>query len=306
MHLTLGDKRLKCFFKAVETGSIRAAADELLLEPSVVSRQIMQLETELGVTLLERRGRGVLPTPSGNVVIEHCHDRWGLEHSLRERLNDLSGLRRGELRIAISEGFLDEFLERVLNPYSECYPQVVIHITLQTASEVVRMVAADEAHLGVTLHAQRDNRVRILADCAHPLFVIVGPGHALSTCRRPLSLAELAEWPLVLAPIGSGLRSLIDSAAFVEGINAEPRFVVNSVRALKAIAATNNAVTFLPKISVQHELNQASLSALSSSNPILQSARAQVFVRRGRTYSSALSALMSVMGERRYFSTSPL
>ncbi|WP_408280914.1 LysR substrate-binding domain-containing protein [Paraburkholderia aspalathi] len=92
----------------------------------------------------------------------------------------------------------------------------------------------------------------------------------------------------------------------LEGIEVEARFVANSVRALKAIVTTHNAVTFLPKISVQPELNQASLFALPSSNPILQSARAQVFVRRGRTYSSALSALVSVMGERRYFSTSPL
>ncbi|MFM0180763.1 LysR family transcriptional regulator [Paraburkholderia nemoris] len=306
MHSTLGDKRLKCFFKAVESGSIRAAADELLLEPSMVSRQIMQLEAELGVTLLERRGRGVFPTPSGEVVVEHCRDRWGLEHNLREKLNDLSGLRRGELRIAISEGFLDEFIERVLSPFSASYPDVVINIILQTASEVVRMVATDEAHLGVTLHAQPDNRVRILADCPHPIFAIVGPRHALSNCRSPLSLADFAKYPLVLAPVGSGLRSLIDSAAFVERVEVEPRFVVNSVRALKAITAANNAVTFLPKISLQQELDQGTLFALSSSNAVLQSACAQVLVRRGRTYSSALSALVTVISESRYFAEASL
>jgi DNA-binding transcriptional LysR family regulator len=306
MHSTLGDKRLKCFFKAVESGSIRAAADELLLEPSMVSRQIMQLEAELGVTLLERRGRGVFPTPSGEVVVEHCRDRWGLEHNLREKLNDLSGLRRGELRIAISEGFLDEFIERVLSPFSASYPDVVINIILQTASEVVRMVATDEAHLGVTLHAQPDNRVRILADCPHPIFAIVDPRHALSNCRSPLSLADFAKYPLVLAPVGSGLRSLIDSAAFVERVEVEPRFVVNSVRALKAITAANNAVTFLPKISLQQELDQGTLFALSSSNAVLQSACAQVLVRRGRTYSSALSALVTVISESRYFAEASL
>jgi DNA-binding transcriptional LysR family regulator len=208
MHSTLGDKRLRCFFKAVESGSIRSAADELLIEPSMVSRQIMQLETELGVTLLERRGRGVHPTPAGDVVMEHCRDRWGLEDNLREKLNDLSGLRRGELRIAISEGFLDEFLEHVLSPFSDSYPEIVINVNLQTASEVVRLVATDEAHLGVTLHAQPDDRVRVLADCPHPIFAIVGPKHELSTFRRPLSLADLAKYPLVLAPVGSGLRSL--------------------------------------------------------------------------------------------------
>ncbi|AUT66762.1 LysR family transcriptional regulator [Paraburkholderia terrae] len=306
MHSTLGDKRLKCFLTAVESGSIRAAADELLLEPSMVSRQIMQLEAELGVTLLERRGRGVFPTPSGEVVMEHCRDRWGLEHNLREKLNDLSGLRRGELRIAISEGFLDEFIERVLSPFSASYPDVVINIILQTASEVVRMVATDEAHLGVTLHAQRDNRVRILADCPHPIFAIVSPRHALSNCRSPLSLADFAKYPLVLAPVGSGLRSLADSAAFVERVEMEPRFVVNSVRALKAITAANNAVTFLPKISLQQELDQGDLFALSSSNAVLQSACAQVLVRRGRTYSSALSALVKVISESRYFSEGSL
>lgn len=302
MNSTLGDKRLKCFIEAVEAGSIRAAADRLLLEPSVVSRQIQQLEVELGVKLLDRRGRGVHPTAQGNVVIEHCHERWGLERALQEKLNDLEGLQSGELRVALSEGFLDEFLETILRPFTARYPNVSVKLLLKTASEVVHSVASDEAHIGITLHAQSDNRVRILTERAQPIFAVVGAQHALTTRRLPLSLADAAEWPLVLAPPGSGLRALVDGAAFIERIDIEPRYTANSIPALKWLAAVNQGVTFLPQITVAHELAREMLAALPLSNPVFQSARAQVVVRRGRGYSSALSTLVNLMSEHGYFS----
>ena len=303
MNSTLGDKRLKCFFEAVDAGSIRSAADRLLLEPSVVSRQIQQLEAELGVRLLDRRGRGVHLTAAGEVMIEHCHERWGLERALREKLMDLEGLRRGELRVALSEGFLDEFLEGVLQPFAARYPNVVIKLTLLTASEVVRMVASDEAHVGITLHAQPDNRVRVLKERSQPIFAVIGAGHVLSRRRTPVSLADMVEWPVVLSTPGSGLRALIDDAAFVEKIDIEPRFSANSIAALKWFVAVNDVVTFLPDITVIRELAQGTLAVLQTSNPVLCSACAHIVVRRGRRYSSAMSALVDLMDECAYFTS---
>src|SRR5437773_741046 len=62
MGASLDDRRVRYLYESAVTGSVRAAADKIELNPSVVSRQIAKLEDELAIPLLERHGRGVKPT----------------------------------------------------------------------------------------------------------------------------------------------------------------------------------------------------------------------------------------------------
>jgi DNA-binding transcriptional LysR family regulator len=61
-------KRTLCLLQVIETGTLRAAADQLNTDPSAISRAIARLEADTGLTLLERRGRGVVPTDAGRLV----------------------------------------------------------------------------------------------------------------------------------------------------------------------------------------------------------------------------------------------
>lgn len=196
--------------------------------------------------LLDRRGRGVQPTAAGDLVIEHCRERWTLDSTLQEKLQDLEGLRRGQLRVALSEGFVEEFIESVLKEFARRFPKVVIKLHMATAAEVVRGVAVDEAHIGVTLYAPSDNRVRILKERPQPIYAVMRPGHPLADVHTQVSLADLAVWPIVLAPFGSGLGTLIENAAMIERIAVEPQMVANSISAVKSLVTINDAVTFLP------------------------------------------------------------
>lgn len=67
--VNLSERRLHYLHAALMAGSMRAAAERLGVEASVISRQIQLLEKELNVTLIERRGRGVAPTDAGRLVL---------------------------------------------------------------------------------------------------------------------------------------------------------------------------------------------------------------------------------------------
>ena len=68
--MTLLDKRAFYLFEVSSCGGIRAAAEHLHINPSVVSRQVRGLERELGMALLERQGRHVTLTEAGQLVVE--------------------------------------------------------------------------------------------------------------------------------------------------------------------------------------------------------------------------------------------
>src|SRR5258708_19556898 len=65
---------LRYFGAVVQHGSIRAAADALHVAQSAVSRQLQALEQELDVQLIERRARGFVPTPAGEMLFPYWPD----------------------------------------------------------------------------------------------------------------------------------------------------------------------------------------------------------------------------------------
>ena len=71
MSNAIDENRLRYLFEAARYGAVRAAADALGVNPSVVSRQIALLERELDAALLDRHSRGVRPTEAGELLIEH-------------------------------------------------------------------------------------------------------------------------------------------------------------------------------------------------------------------------------------------
>ena len=62
------------YLEVAQSGSIRAAAERLFVTPSALSRELQKLEEDLGVTLFERRARGMVLTAAGKVYLNHVRD----------------------------------------------------------------------------------------------------------------------------------------------------------------------------------------------------------------------------------------
>src|SRR5690348_13469050 len=145
----LKDHRIRYFYEAVSTGSVRAAADKLDLNPSVVSRQIAQLETELAIVLIERHGRGVTPTDAGQVLADYYRQHLSDQEDLLAKIQDIRGLSQGHIRLVLGEGFVSDLMDRPLQDFWTRYPGLTVTLNLAGTNEVLRMVAEDEAHIGL-------------------------------------------------------------------------------------------------------------------------------------------------------------
>jgi len=289
----LSERRLRYFAAAVTAGSLRAAADSLDLEPSVLSRQIQQLETELGVVLLERRGRGVTPTEAAQLVLNCYRQHVVGEETLLTQLEELNGLQRGQIRIAATEGFLDELVSVVLNDFCLQYPKIDVTLELMSAGEVVRYVAEDRAHLGVAYAPQPDPSVRIFAARSQPVCVIAAPTHPLAARADPLTLRDVVLFPVGLTTPGFGLRRIVQLAEFSEKLQFRPGLTTNSIAALKHYASAGLGITFLPKFAVAREIAMGQLVALRTRNRVFEAADAQLLVRDKRPRSAAVDRMIA-------------
>ncbi len=292
----LSERRLRYFYAAVAAGSIRAAADKLDVEPSVISRQIQQLEDELGATLLERRGRGVMPTEAAQLVLDHYRERLAGEETLLARLQELNGLQRGQIQIVAGEGFIDELIHAVLNEFCQRYPKINVTLELMNVNEVVRAVAEDRAHVGLAYAPPPEPTLRVLTARRQPVCVIARPDHPLARRGKALTIADILPYPVGLMTPGFGLRQVIQLVELTEKVRFTAALTTNSIAALKHYASTGLGVTFLPALAVARELGDQ-LVALPVRNAVLEAADAQLIVRDKRPRSPAVKRLLDYLAE---------
>ncbi|MBK1838454.1 LysR family transcriptional regulator [Azospirillum sp. YIM B02556] len=301
MPLGPGSKQLSYFMAVLRTGSIRAAAEAGNVEPSVVSRQIASLEAELGVPLLERRGRGVVPTEAAGLVLAYCRERHSGDEALRTRLAELEGLGRGHLHIMVGEGLVDAFMDAVLIAFCERHPGVEVTVEIGGASDAVRSVAEERCHFGLAFAPPASAAVRVIRQRPQPVHAILAPDHAAADLPAPLPLSALTPFACALAAPGTGLRTLIQTAGDAEGIELRPVFIANTVAPLKRFAMAGLGVTFLSVHAVAPELASGRLVARPMANSILATSRASLIMREGRALSRAGARLLEMIDDTRFF-----
>lgn len=287
------DRRILYFFEAVRLGSVRAAADCLNVAPSAVSRQIAQLEQELGTPLLERHRRGVKPTEAGDRVLVYYRQRLTHQELLLDSLQALRGLQSGSVVLAVGEGFLDG-LAGSLSNFSTLYPKVEIVVNVCGTNEVIRQVVEDEAHLGLVFNPAADPKLRSHASQPQPVCVIVNPEHPLAHATEPVPLAGLDEYRLALPGVSYGIRQILTAAEHQLGVMLSPTLTCNTIAMLKRFAM-QGGVTLLPTFVVDEELQAGRLCAIALHNDVFASPRAHLISRLGRQLSVGSNRLLGIL-----------
>jgi DNA-binding transcriptional LysR family regulator len=285
------DRRILYFFEAVRLGSVRAAADFLDVAPSAVSRQIAQLEHELGAPLLERHRRGVKPTEAGEKVLGYYRQRLSQQEVLLESLQALRGLQSGSVVLAVGEGFIDG-LSEPLARFSTLYPKVELQVNVCGTNEVIRQVVEDEAHIGLVFNPPTDPKIRSHAHQKQPVCVAVSPDHPLAQIKAPLPLKGLDTYRLGLLGVSYGIRQILTQAEQQSGVSLIPTLTCNTFAMLKRFAM-QGGVTLLPTFVMVDELESGKLLALPLESEVFSNSQVHLISRLGRQLSVGSSRLLN-------------
>ncbi len=289
------DLNLRYFFESAKLGSMRAAADKLGIAVSSISRQIAQLEAELGVALIEHGRRNIKLTEAGDLLLDYYGEQTAQREVLDQRLADLKGLRSGRIDLVIGEGFISQALSSVLSRFMSNHAGILMQVRVVASSnEVARLVVEDDAHLGLAFDAGSDPRARARVSIAQPLRAIVRPGHPLAA-RAQIRLADLVGQPVCLPENSLRTRQLIKLAEDRERVSLQPGLTANSVSLLRDMVLSTEYVTLLPVLAVAGEVASGELIAVPIDNPILECTRVNLLSRLGRQLAPAPTRLLSAL-----------
>lgn len=275
------DNRLLYLAEALRGGTMRAASENLNVAPSSVSRQIAQLEDELGMQLIERNRSPLKLTEAGEIALAYYREFTTQQEAFISQVRDLKGLKGGTVRLALGEALIGDFFLNVLERFMAQHPEIRIFMRTAGTADVVAMVLEDEAHMGMVLQPIPEARIRIQASSDQPLKVIVHPGHKLSKCTS-LALADLAGERLGLPEPSFRIRQIISTVESEEHVFLRPVLVSNSLLVLKEFARSGSGITILPGIAAHNEISDGTLCAVPFKHSALVNTSASVITRLGR------------------------
>jgi len=277
----LNDHRLRYLYEAVRGGTMRAASEKLNVAPSSISRQIAQLEEELGIPLIERSRRSLKLTEAGEVALNYYRELITHQEAFASHLRDLRGLKGGTVKLAVGEGFIGDLLLEVMQRFMEQYPAIRIAMSTAGTNDVVAMVLEDDAHIGMVFQATPDAKIRVRASSDQPLKVILRPDHPLCS-RSSLKIADLVGERLGVPERSFRIRQVLSGAEAEEHVFLTPTLTSNSLLVLKEFARSGSGITILPSIAAHTEISAGVLQAVPINNPLLMHTSASVITRLGR------------------------
>jgi DNA-binding transcriptional LysR family regulator len=182
---------LRSFCEGIDLGSFSRAADKLGRSTSAISMQLKKLEEQANADLLRRSGRGLVPTPAGEVLLSYARRIIELND---EASSAVSGMQiQGVVRLGLQDDFGETLLSNVLGRFMRSHPELQIETLIARNAELIARLQAGKLDLALAWHtAPQLPHVEILGD--YPMRWIgpaaAGPG-AEEVRREPVRLAVL-------------------------------------------------------------------------------------------------------------------
>ena len=260
-------KQLRSFVEVVRQGSFTQAAQRLHASQSAISKQVAQLEQSLQVQLLERSGPHVRLTAAGEVVLRRAEDMLRLRRELLIELDDLSQMKRGELRLGLPLLGADALFAWRFAEYRKRYPHIQVHLVEGGSKSLEQALHAGELELAGAL-APNDPAFDWQPFCNEPLDALLPAEHPLAG-RESIALAELADTPFLLYQQSFTLNDRLLRACREAGF--EPREGGRSGQAdfLGALVAAGQGVVLLPR-AVAQEVERPGVARVLLSEPDLR------------------------------------
>ena len=288
----LETRRLRYFMQVLESGSVRGAAEVLGMDASAVSRAVALLETECGARLLERRGRGVVPTDAGDLLASYLRRQQNQKQQLLAQLDSIRKIERGHIDIVAGEGFVDWLMRNSLRTFMQSHPRITIALDVGSSDEIVKRIVDERAHVGMLFQPPKDERLRSHHSHPQPIQTLVLATHPLTRLGRPLKLEDLQPYSGATLHRGFGVRQHIEAAEISEGVRLNALLTTSSFSALGHFVAAGLGYALSTRLSLPAHLDTAEISALPMKNPLLHQGRTHVISRHGRVLSPAAMELL--------------
>jgi LysR family transcriptional regulator, low CO2-responsive transcriptional regulator len=252
--------QLRTFLAVAESGSVRAAAQQLVVTQAAVSASLAALQKSLGVALLRPEGRGLRLTDAGEAYAGYTRRVLGLLDEAGLAAAAAADPERGELRIAAVTTAAEQIVPALLGGFRARHPQMGVRLEAGNRDRVRALLDRHQVDLVLGGRPEPGWDVQVQAVRAHELVVVASPAQAAGALGTSL-LPWLARQAWLLREPGSGTRASTD-ALLVDLDIAPLTLMVGSNGAIRESAIVGLGVTLVSRDAIAAEIASARLVEL--------------------------------------------
>ncbi|MCY0966236.1 LysR family transcriptional regulator [Parathalassolituus penaei] len=290
--MALNDLNLRFFHSVATTGSLSAAAEDLHVAVSAVSRQISNLEDSLGIRLFERKPRGMALTGPGEILLAYAErNRLEISNVVAE-MRGLNTLQQYNIRIACTEGMAWHCLPSIMAAFRREQPGARFALQVVDATQASLLVKEGKADLALTFSLSPLVGVEVAYSLDAPICALMPAHHPLAT-QAQLSVRDLQGYPLALSSPDTTLHYLFDTACHLHGLTLLPTFSSDSLGTIYTVTrCSDDVVALCAEITVRGRAAPDGLVLVPMSDRPLQQRSLQVQVMAGRKLPAMLQCFL--------------
>ena len=245
---------MRTFVIVAEQGTVSKASLRLRIAQPALSRQIKELEDELGLRLFDRVRRRLVLTGEGEQLLGDCRTVLGAVGSFSERAQRLRRADMGILKVAVTPQTLEGVFSTFLHQFAKQRPNVQIRLTEAVGSNLLTLLERGDVHISICA-------MRTIQTSNHPFesFPLPPVGY-LAACHTSLQLGragnvdivKLARYPLLLPDTSFLVRNTFDAACRLAGLKPNIFIESRSPQGLLALAEAGHGVAIVPSVLSTH------------------------------------------------------
>jgi len=282
---------LRYFLTVARLGSMRRAAEELHIAASAIDRQILLGEEQLEVKLFERHPSGLRLTTAGEYLL-HAAGRWTREFAtLCAGFEDLRGLRRGVVNIAIIEALTKGFVPEVIQRLKAEHRYIHTKITVLDNIHVAAAIARGEVDFGIMLNPRVSRELAVRAHSEIKLGLVTRVKHPLAR-QKSVRFSVCAEYPIVAPAEPLALCEQIRGLEAATGVTLNTVAVADNIHMIKSLIAREVGLGVLTWLDVADEVRRGELAFIPLARASLQPLTLAVCIDPARQLSAAARLLL--------------
>ena len=239
---------LRLFVAVCETRNMARAGEQQHIVASAISKRLAQLEDTVGVTLFERRRRGVIPTAAGEILLEHARAMLAAADRVERDMTDYGTGIKGQVRLLSTVSCMAESLPDDIASFLQVPDHRDIRVTVEESisRELVRSLREGSAPLGICWDAADLEGLQTRPYRSDTLAAIVHSSHPLAS-QAACSFEQTLEFDHIGLPGQTAVHTMLARAAAIIGKPMAYRVVVSSFDASLRCVRANLGLAIVPR-----------------------------------------------------------
>ncbi|MEA2617255.1 MAG: LysR family transcriptional regulator, hca operon transcriptional activator [Chloroflexota bacterium] len=240
-------RHLRYFVAVAEEGSLTVAAERRLhtAQPSL-SRQIRDLESEVGVQLLVRSTRGIELTDAGRVFLDHARVVLAQVEAAGEAARRAATPSKPTFAVGFLTGQEVDWLSETTRVLSSELQNIEMTVSSQYSPDLAQALRTGRLDVAFLRAEQNMPDLEYITVAKEPFVVVMPSDHRLTACEA-VDVRELAgEIFIGASDIASPMRAIIQSYLAANGLDIEPAHRVHHLTMAMSLIASTGGVALLP------------------------------------------------------------